>query len=442
MGNYENSENFENRKDTIAMKYLKKNKFVFLFFSLLILGMAGSILQKDIAFSSAENRYLTQFPTLTMTGLSDGSYMNAMERYLNDQFIGRNRWITLKTASEKTLFQKNVIEDVCIGTDSYLMNQYTYSEVDAAQITKNIDYLNGFQEKYDADVILVPSASEILTNRLMGSIDQIDFTSLLADAPITLSADTILSAHREEPIYYKTDHHWTLLGAYYVYEEFIQQLSHGSTSDSSVVGSIPSDQSASAPITSDASTPGVSPSGALAVPYDPLTVSTNFQGTVARKVGITNIWDHMEQQKSDTSFIVTYDYGNTVTDSLYVPNYLTKTDQYSYYLDGNHGVTQITNLSLSDSSPALPDAPSISQGRNTLPSEPGTGSSILIIKDSFANTFATLLCENYENVYLIDLRHYNGSIDTFIADNGIDQVLFLYSKINFMQDKNLSKLLR
>lgn len=350
----------------------------FLFPGILFLGLLGSILTKDRAHSELENRYLTQLPSFTAKTLSNGKYMEALDQYWNDQFPGRDTWITAKTLAEKSLFQKTVINDVYLAQDGYLMNRYRDKDIQVEQVFKNCHYLNEFQQKYQAQILLIPSASEIYTDKLPTSADQPDFTTLLSNVNPTISVDEILVNHSNEPIYYQTDHHWTLLGAYHVYAELVKNP----------------------------------------VPYIPVTVSTDFQGTISRKIGISKTLDTIQCQKSTSQFQVIYDDDpDTVTDSLYVPAYLKSMDQYSYFLDGNHGLTQINNLTLEHNS-------------------------ILVIKDSFANTLATLLCENYETVYLIDLRQFHGSLEAFVKEHGITNVLFLYSKINFMQDKNLPKLLR
>ena len=36
-----------------------------------------------------------------------------------------------------------------------------------------------------------------------------------------VNAYTVLNQHKNEYIYYKTDHHWTTLGAYYVYQQLM-----------------------------------------------------------------------------------------------------------------------------------------------------------------------------------------------------------------------------
>lgn len=377
-------------------RHEKINLFSILFLFLLFLGLFSSLLLEDKAFSSQENRYLAQSPKFSLKKAVNAEYMNQIDSYLTDQFVGRNLWITLKTNSERYIFQKYVTNDVYFAKNNYLINRYTEKDIDRKQLQKNVSYLNDFQKKYNADVALIPTSSEILTSYLPTPFEQLDMNQLLAEAHTTIPVDTLLANHSSENIYYHTDHHWTLLGAYYIYQAYVSQP----------------------------------------VSYDPITITNSFRGTIAKKTGNTTLYDSMEQQSSNTRFQVTFDNQPVIMSSLYMPSYLNMSDStaiqdpYSYYLDGNHGITHISNETLKAAST-----------QNDYMS-PEDKKSILVIKDSFANTFATLLCENYPDVYLIDLRHYNGSISTFIEENEIEQVLFLYNKINFVQDKNLMKLVR
>jgi len=74
---------------------------------------AGMILLSDLLrqvrqFSENENRLLAQAPEITLTGLLDGSFMQAYERYLSDQFAGRDVWIRLKTYGERYLGKQEI----------------------------------------------------------------------------------------------------------------------------------------------------------------------------------------------------------------------------------------------------------------------------------------------------------------------------------------------
>ncbi|MEG2231104.1 MAG: DHHW family protein [Lachnospiraceae bacterium] len=350
-----------------------------LFVLILFLGLLGSLLAPDKRFSAYENRYLAEVPNASITSVMNGTYTAALDTYVNDHMILRNPWIRTKTLCDKYILGKQVINDVYLGNDDYLIARYTQKDIDTTQLEKNISYLEAFCKKQKTDVILIPTASEVLTNHLPQAHYQLDQSALLSDVSVSLDATALLRTHKEEEIFYHTDHHWTLLGAYYVYAHYVKQP----------------------------------------IPYEALPICDDFFGTNYKKVNLPVEPDTMYAIQSPHHFLVTYDEAITA-DSLYEPAYLTGSDQYSYYLDGNHGLTQITNLSMDG------DADT---------------DSILIIKDSFANTFATLLCNNYRNVYLIDLRYYNKSVADFIREHSISNTLFLYNNINFMQDRNLAKLL-
>lgn len=348
----------------------------FIFFFILAAGFLGSILQEDRSFSAYENRSLQQLPSFSFSKLLNGSYTKGYESYLNDQFLQRDFWVSLKTASDRSLLHNFCINGVYLGSGGYLIDRYTRSDINPSQISENIKYLNEFSEIYAADVILVPTASEILTNRLPVFSSHLDQEELLTGITARKEIGQVLAAHRSEDIYFKTDHHWSLYGAYCAYASLVSDP----------------------------------------LPYHAKSVSNSFYGSTYRKLNGKAEPDTLEQFQTDNQFTVVYD-TQEVHDSLYEESHLATEDKYSYYLDGNHAVTQIMNQNND-------------QNR-----------SVLVIKDSFANIFATLLCNHYKNTHLIDLRYYNGSIRSYIEEHEIDEVIFLYNNINFMQDKNLAKLL-
>ena len=63
-----------------------------------------------------------------------------------------------------------------------------------------------------------------------------------------------------------------------------------------------------------------------------------------------------------------------------------------------------------------------------------------MVKDSFANSFVPLILNQYDNIYMVDLRYYNGDMESYLSEHGITDVLVLYNISNFISDKNLYKL--
>ena len=90
-------------------------------------------------------------------------------------------------------------------------------------------------------------------------------------------------------------------------------------------------------------------------------------------------------------------------------------DKYKVFLGGNYGETTITG------------------GCNN-------GKTLLIIKDSFANSLVPFLTADYENIIMLDLRYYMGSAKQLAADKGADEILFVCEMSSFANDKNMVKL--
>lgn len=85
-------------------------------------------------------------------------------------------------------------------------------------------------------------------------------------------------------------------------------------------------------------------------------------------------------------------------------------DKYAAFLDGNNGYSVI-------------------EGN-------GTGS-ILVVKDSYANSFVPNLTQNYAKIGVVDFRNFKYGLDSTIEQEGYDEVLILYNFQTFIADTNL-----
>ncbi len=106
-------------------------------------------------------------------------------------------------------------------------------------------------------------------------------------------------------------------------------------------------------------------------------------------------------------------------DSVYDRSKLKEKDKYAFFFGGNYGEVHVQNRAADEEN----------KGRN-----------VLVIKDSFANSFAPFLTQNYENIYMIDLRYYNGDLKAYLQEHDITDVLVLYNISNFISDRNIYKL--
>ena len=187
------------------------------------LGLAH-VLLPDRTFSPVENRNLSQMPVFSWRALAEGDYTAALETYLADQFPGRDGWMGMKTRYE-ALLGKREFHGV------YLCGDQLISKVeDAGRAESNMDYLRRLGEKAETPVYLglIPTAAEIWRDRLPEGAESFDQGAYLervrAACPGLEWVDIggALAEHAGEEIYYRTDHHWTSLGAYWGYAAFME----------------------------------------------------------------------------------------------------------------------------------------------------------------------------------------------------------------------------
>ena len=107
-----------------------------------------------------------------------------------------------------------------------------FDEPDGEKVTNNLNYVNNFVENVDIPVTfsLIPTQACIWADRLPAGAPNASQTAILEQAKASVPgaswADlyTPLWEHKGEDIFYRTDHHWTSLGAYYAYSQLCQTL--------------------------------------------------------------------------------------------------------------------------------------------------------------------------------------------------------------------------
>ena len=182
----------------------------------------------------------------------------------------------------------------------------------------------------------------------------------------------LLRQHNSEYIFFRTDHHWTALGAYYVYEAICEQLDLE-------VAQLDSFE---------------------------LWDQGTFRGSLYYKAPKT------KALKDD----VVYAYNP--------PGDLNT----RIYRDGPNGFewTVLTDMSKSNVNSKYMtflsgDPPLVRIINNDLPD----AGNVLIIKDSFGNCMAPFFTQNYHTVYVVDYRYYSKNLSTLISSFEIDDVIFL-----------------
>ena len=373
-----------------------KNIIVSLVF-ILFLSMVSivNIITPQKSFSESENRYLALFPKFNLENIYNGKFNSEFEKYASDQFLGRDYFIGVNVLSEILLGKKDS-NGVYFGDDGYLLEKVDENSIDKERLEKNINLLNEFFDSLrenenieSMNAMIVPTAPYILSYKLPNYAQQYNQQYILKMLEENLGENFInlyssLDQHKDEYIYYKTDHHWTTYGAFIAYKEYC--------------------------IKNGLEIPNIKD-------YKIEEVSNEFLGTIYSKVQIPNIEkDIMYKFVEDNDFSITYNYDEE-SDSLYKDDYLEKRDKYAYYLNGNNAITEIkTNVNNSKH--------------------------ILVIKDSFAHCFTPFLTENFEKITMIDYRYFNASTKELIESEGITDVLVMYNTINFAGDRDFYNIVR
>ena len=68
--------------------------------------------------------------------------------------------------------------------------------------------------------------------------------------------------------------------------------------------------------------------------------------------------------------------------------------------------------------------------------------SILVVKDSYANSFIPYLTANYAKIGVVDFRNFAYGLDNTIEKEGYDQILILYNFQTFLTDRYVNRLVR
>ena len=282
--------------------------------------------------------------------------------------------------------------------DSLFTKEYfntTYS-------SRYVAIVNRVAEKYADQGVRVVSAappqaiSVMVESEYMGKLGSADQAEIMTYFNENLSEDvyfvdtvSLLREHNDEYIYFRTDHHWTALGAYYVYEAICEQLDLEPASleedfelwdQGRFIGSL----YYKAPKTKALKEDNV-------YAYNPTDDMT------------TRIY-----KKGGSSF------EHTVLTDMSKSNANAK---YMTFLAGDHPLVRIINND-------LPDA-----------------GNVLVIKDSFGNAMAPFFTMNYHKVYIVDYRYYSESMSSMIKSFEIDDVIFL-PNVSEIQTKAVSDLLQ
>lgn len=387
-------EELKRRKKILRERSAKiyfKITLIFLLFMAVACGFL--IFQPDKEYSASENRMLAQKPEFSLANLASGKFMTDMEDYVTDQFFFRDQWISLKVLEDMAL-GKRESNGVYIGKQGYLM-QVPENNPNMDDVQNTLDRIRDFAQRHqDINTVmsLVPNAAYISTQLMPANAPVRDQSQDIALAQDTVGSflnfvdlTETMSSHRDEAIYYKTDHHWTSLGARYAFDTLYTAL-------------------------------GIQQP---AQDYTIYPVTHTFSGTLASKSGYNRSQDTIDiyvPQGVNTEYVVNYVEEGEKTASMYESSALDQKDQYEVFFGGNHSRIDITTP--------------LDENKN-----------LLIFKDSYANCLIPFLQPYFRSIIVIDPRYYYDDIDSLITDNSITDILFLYNVDTFMTDTSLADVL-
>ena len=362
-----------------------------------IVGIAAlQCVTPDRKQSDSENRLLQQMPGLSLTSVTDGSFMKELESYLTDQFPQRDLLVRCKTYID-LLCGRQQINGVYIGRDDYLFEPQTVpNEQQVETITAAIHGFCLRNPDLQKAAVTVPNATCLLQDKLPDGVTQYDQCAFLAQLREKVDKGTLQNYHwidcaavldgaDDGQLYYRTDHHWTTRAASRVFMETARAW-----------------ELDTAPVT-----------------YDFAVVSDSFQGTLASSSGICHIYDEIEicvPHDSQGQYVIEYESENVKTATFFDESKLNTKNQYEVFLGGNFAKLVIATTAQNDKT-------------------------LLICKDSYANCMIPMFAPYFSQIVVIDPRYFNDSIDGCMQDYHVTHVLFLYNLNTFLEDKSLADVL-
>ena len=430
-----NNDEYYTHKNIIRKKYMRITVRVFTTV-LLVIGFTGLLIPLRPKESQVEKRELTHFPKPTWETFTNGKFFDGISTWYADTFPFREG-LTSANAKFKKLYgitTEEIHGDVVQGdeipdpdaeitstpiptaTPTPEPDATIHDEPEKAGTIYVVDnrgfeiygfsrdgadgYINmintaATQLKDVATVydILVPTSiavnlDEENQKKINSSSQEDTFAYVyghLDPSIVQVPVLDILKKHNSEYLYFKTDHHWTSLGAKYAFEALCQPLGIQNPAQEYLI----------------------------------YPVTHTFLGTLASKSGYNRSEDTIDiyiPKTGNMNYMVDYVEEQKKTSSIYVSEALEQKDKYEVFFGGNH-----TRIDISTP---------LTENKN-----------LLLIKDSYANCFVQFLIPYYRTITIVDPRYYYENIDRLIQDNSITDILFLYNVNTFMTDNSIADVL-
>ena len=342
-------------------------------------------------FSPKEKRYLQGFPEISVQSLTDGTFETDFENYINDHMVLRDVFMGVNSYSNIAVLN-NGSDGVYKCSDGYLINEpATDSRLDL-----NLSVTADFKDKtgIDTTVMIVPSTGYIMDDKLPlvhknynddEYYNRIESFCQKNGLGFVDLRDTFNSHKNSTQIYYKTDHHWTTVGAYLAYQSLCEKWGiEVKEKNGYIVEKTP----------------------------DFYGTTYNTSGFWLNESDTIEVWKNRDNHSTCE---ITANGKTTAYKSMFFPKQLEGADKYTVFLNGNNPVTTVKN----------PD----NKGKEKL----------LVIKDSFSHCLAPFLSEKFSQITLVDMRYYKKSVsEEIVKKDKFDKVLICMSMDNFLEDKDFA----
>lgn len=409
----------------MKIKELLKYPLVWLFVLFICGFFLVDMLLPDKLYSEFENTKLQQKPELTVEGFFDSTYSTKYETYVNEQFPARDQWITLKAVTEISL-GKLENNNIIYGKDDYLFEKLQIIEEPNAsagsnvanrkQIERNMRFMDEFFQMYKLPVTfaIAPNGYAVMTEKLPSGIDLPEQETLIPEIYSSFTEDDDLTflnflptlrQHQDEYIYYRTDHHWTTLGAYYAYVEYCKEKGFEPVSLDELTANEVFDFYGT--YYNKCKKPGQDSD--VITWYDIPVESFQFTGDTSDK----NLLKQAEVTEWNGIPMLS-------VDGMYHLEQFDTRDKYAAFTWGNNGLTQI-----------------VSGNNRTLGEEP---SRLLLIKDSYANSMVPFLTYHYDEIWIVDLRSTPMNMSQLLSENEFTDVFVMYNFNSFLTDTDIARL--
>ena len=349
------------------------------------LGLLLHLALPDRDFSPQENRVLQPLPGFSFHSLFQGSFTRRVEDYITDQFPFRDEWISVKARAELAA-GKDSNNDIYLCEGGTLLETYTAPEEN--DFAMRLEAVNMLADNADVPVYfaLIPSAAELRRELLPAGAPNDSQKETIDYAYANVQARTVnvydaLDGHKDEAIYYRTDHHWTTLGAYYGYTALAEAMGFDP---------VPLEE------------------------YDETLVTDAFYGSAWSASGFSWVApDSISTYVPQGDAVVTnYPQRQPEPGVMYDESKLELLNKYPYFFGGN---TPLLTIETGNS-----DAPSL-----------------LILRDSYMDSLSPYLLPHFSTIHILDLRYYQTGLKAYLAEHPVDQILVCYSVNNFTQDGNV-----